>query len=729
MRFLSLALFFLLSGLLPAQAPITLEAIWKDFAFSASSVPGFEFSRDGQHYTLRERNRVVQYDLPGGDNPRVLFDAGDHSGKNGFQGKMDDYDFSEDEQKILIQTGSERIFRHSTQADYFVWDGSSLEPVFTEAKQRYATFNPQADKVAFVSNNDLFFKDLKKGAISRVTNDGEINRIINGATDWVYEEEFSFAQAFQWSPDGQKIAFYRFDESAVPEFSLTFYNGGLYPENSSFKYPKVGEPNALVDIYIYDIPAGKTVKVDLGSEKDQYVPRILWTRDPNQLCVFRMNRHQNHLELLLADAKTGKTSLLLEEKSKWYVDIHDNLSFLEDGKRFVWTSEQDGWNHIYLYDMKGKLIRQLTKGEWEVTDFYGVDEANGFVYYQSTNGDPLRRSIHSLSLDGKKTAVLRQKGGWHSANFNPTFDYFVDQFSTANTPPIFTLADRNGKEIRVMEDNAELRALQETHGAQPVEFFTLTTSEGTDLNGYLIKPYNFDENKKYPLFMYLYGGPGSQEVTDRWKGQNYWWFQLLAQQGYIIACVDNRGTGGRGEAFKKMTYLQLGHYETIDQIEAARKLGALPYADADRIGIYGWSYGGYMSTLCLLKGNDVFKAAIAVAPVTHWKWYDTIYTERFMRTLNENRTGYDDNSPVLFADRLQGNYLLLHGMTDDNVHFQNAVEMANALMEAGKDFEAFYYPNRAHGIGGGNARLDVFSRMTRFLEEKLKGDSRPVGEN
>jgi dipeptidyl-peptidase-4 len=706
MRLFFLALLFLLSGFLPAQAPITLEDIWKDFAFSASAVPGFTFLNDGSHYTLRERNRVVRYDLPGGDNPAVLFDAAAHSGKNGFPGKMDGYDFSEDEQKILIQSGSERIFRHSVQADYFVWDGSQLDPLFPEAKQRYATFNPQADKVAFVSGNNLYFKDLKNGSIGRVTNDGEINRIINGAADWVYEEEFSFAQAFQWSPDGQKIAFYRFDESAVPEFSLTYYNGGLYPENTSYKYPKVGEPNALVDIFIYDIPSKKTVKVDLGSEKDQYVPRILWTRDPNQLCVFRMNRHQNHLELLLADAKTGKTSLLLEEKSQWYVDIHDNLTFLQDGKRFLWTSEQDGWYHIYLYDMKGKLIRQITKGEWEVTAFYGVDEASEVVYYQSTNGDPLRRSIHSASLDGKQTKVLRQKGGWHSATFSPSFDYFIDQFSTANTPPVYTLADRNGMEIRVMEDNAELRALQETHGARPVEFFTFTTSEGVDLNGYLIKPVDFDENKKYPLFMYLYGGPGSQQVTDSWKGQNYWWFQLLAQQGYIIACVDNRGTGGRGEAFKKMTYLQLGHYETIDQIEAARKLGALPYVDADRIGIYGWSYGGYMSTLCLLKGADVFKAAIAVAPVTHWKWYDTIYTERFMRTLSENQAGYDNNSPVLFADRLRGNYLLLHGTTDDNVHFQNAVEMANALMEAGKDFEAFYYPNRAHGIGGGNARMD-----------------------
>ena len=730
MRSIFFIILFCAGALFPlvAQSPITLEAIWQDYAFSAQSPPSFRFQNNGRSYLLREGANILQFETLTGRPVGKLFDGDVLKGRNGFSGRMSDYAFSADEQKLLVATETERIIRHSTQSHYFVWDGKDLQTLYPEAKQRYATFSPDAGKVAFVSGNNLFYKDLQTGKVVQVTRNGEINRIINGATDWVYEEEFSFAQAFQWSPDGKKIAFYRFDESAVPEFTLTLQTGGLYPEYQTYKYPKVGETNALVSIHIYHLDTKKTVQVDLGPETDQYVPRILWTQDPEQLCVFRMNRHQNHLELLLAQAKNGKTSLLLQERNEWYVDSHDNLTFLKDGQRFIWTSEQDGWNHIYLYDLKGRLLRQLTRGEWEVTAFYGVDEANGLVYYQATDGDPLRRSIRAVSLEDGEDRVLRRKGGWHSANFSPDFEYFVDHFSTANTPPVYTLVDREGRELRVIEDNAALQTMQQEHGVQPVEFFTLSTAEDVELNGYLIKPGDFDEEKEYPLLMYLYGGPGSQQVVDRWQGQNYWWFQMLAQQGYLIACIDNRGTGGRGEAFKKMTYLQLGRYETVDQLEAARKLGALPYVDANRIGMFGWSYGGYMSSLCLLKGNDVLKAAIAVAPVTHWKWYDTIYTERFMRTLAENPEGYAQNSPVLFADRLKGNLLLVHGTADDNVHFQNSEEMVNALFKAGKHFDTYFYPNRNHGIYGGNTRLHLYTRMTRFLDEKLKGDHSPVGE-
>ena len=730
MRAILLFLLVLSTGFLQtgrAQTPITLDAIWKDYSFTAKALPGFNFLADGRHYTVLKDHSIAKFDLLSGLVVETMFDGGRLKGENGFDGKVDSYEFSEDESKILIENGEEALFRHSTQANFFMWDGSEISPVFPEAKQRYAGFNPQADKVAFVLNNDLYYKDLKKKAVVRITQDGEINRIINGATDWVYEEEFSFAQAYQWSPDGKKIAFYRFDESAVAEFTLISNKGELYPTQTKYKYPKVGTDNALVSIHIYDIDSKKTRKVDLGPETDQYIPRIKWTQDPNQLCVFRMNRHQNELELLLADAKTGKTRLLLKESSPYYVDIHDNLTFLKDGRHFLWTSEQGGWNHIYLYDMDGNLVRQLTQGEWEVTDFYGVDEAKGTVFYQATDGDPLRRSIHSITLDGETDKVLRRKGGWHRATFSGNFDYFVDGFSTANTPPTYTLVDRNGAEKRLIEDNAHLRILQEAHGVQPLEFFSFTTSEEVELNGYMIKPADFDETKKYPVLMYLYGGPGSQEATDSWKGQNYWWFQMLAQQGYVIACVDNRGTGGRGEEFKKMTYLKMGHYETIDQIEAAKKLGSLPFVDPNRIGIFGWSYGGFMSSLCLFKGSDVFKAAIAVAPVTHWKWYDTIYTERYMRTPAENPEGYEDNSPVLFADRLKGNYLLVHGTGDDNVHFQNTEEMVNALIKANKQFDTYFYPNRNHGISGGPTRLHLFTKMTSFLNEKLMKDNRPVG--
>ncbi len=715
-------LFAFLAGIALAQQPITLEKIWAEYEFVPEYVSGFNFLNDGQSYTRLEGDKVVKYDLLRGRQLGVVFD-GAQAANDQYNGQVHSYAFSADEQKLLISTETEQIYRHSTRARYFVWDleTQTLTPVFREGKIRYATFSPQGDKVAFVYENNLYYKDLNSGEVVQVTRDGKRNEIINGATDWVYEEEFGFARAFQWSPDGQRIAFYRFDERQVPEFTMTNYKGGLYPEYVTFKYPKVGQPNSIVTIHVYHLDRKMTRQIATGDETDIYIPRIKWTRDPYLLCVFRMNRHQNRLELLLAETTTGKTSLMLEETSKWYIDIHDNLTFLADGRHFIWTSEQDGYNHIYLYDMGGQLVRQLTKGPWEVTDFYGVDEANGMIYFQAAMDSPMDRKVYAVRLDGKgRIKKLNRHDGWNSAQFSSTFDYFVNTWSTINTPPVFTVCDRNGKELRVIEGNIALRDKQRAYGVSQVEFFDFTTSEGVTLNGWMIKPPAFDATKQYPVLMYVYGGPGSQQVTDAWKGQNYWWFQMLAQQGFIVACVDNRGTGGRGAEFKKMTYLQLGHYETIDQIEAARYLGSQPWVDAERIGIFGWSYGGYMSSLCLLKGNDVFKAAIAVAPVTNWKWYDTIYTERYMRTASENPEGYEQNSPVNFADRLKGNYLIIHGMGDDNVHFQHTAEMVNALIAANKQFDTYFYPNRNHGIYGGPTRLHLYTKMTQFLHDKLK---------
>lgn len=698
-----------------AQTPITVEAIWSEYAFVPNSVPGFNFRNDGRHYTRLENNQIKEYDLISGETGSVLLDG---NAIEGFDGRIQGYRFSADEQKILFWTGTEAIYRHSTRAAYYVWDGRQSKPVFEDEKQRLATLNPQGDKVAFVLDNNLFYKDLANDAVVQVTNDGEENRIINGATDWVYEEEFSFSRAFEWSPDGQRLAFYRFDESGVREFTMTNYHDELYPEYVTFKYPKVGEDNALVSIHVYDLPSAASTLINLG-ETYEYVPRIKWTQGSDQLCVFRMNRHQSELELLLADPVTGNTRLLLRETNDSYIDIHDNLHFLKDGERFLWTSEQDGWNHLYLYRLDGTLERQITRGEWEVTKFYGIDEATETLFYQAAEQSPMRREIYSIRLDGKKKRQLNNAPGTHSASFSKTFDYYVGTFSTINSAATYTVYDRSGKTIRIIEENTDMRAIQQEYQVQPASFFEFETSEKVTLNGWMIKPANFEPNKQYPVFMFLYGGPGSQQVTDSWKGQNYWWFQMLAQQGYLVACVDNRGTGGRGEAFKKMTYLQLGKYETIDQIEAAKYLGSLPYTDASRIGIFGWSYGGYMSSLCLLKGNDVFKAAIAVAPVTNWKWYDTIYTERYMRTEEENPDGYRDNSPVYFADRLQGSYLLVHGMSDDNVHFQHTAEMANALVAANKQFDTYFYPNRNHSIFGGPTRMHLYNRMTRFLLENL----------
>lgn len=708
-----------------AQQNITLEDIWQRFTFFPRSVPGFNFQNDGSHYTRLEQNRINQYDLVSGNRTETIFDPASVSGVDGFNGIVDDYSFSDDETKILIKTATEQIYRHSTRANFYVYDrkGKTLKTIFSEGKQRYATFNPQGDKVAFVHNNNLYYQDFNTGKVTQITNDGATNSIINGATDWVYEEEFAFDRAFEWSGDGETIAFLRFDESAVKEFTMTNYRDGLYPEYVTFKYPKVGETNAKVTVHLFNTALGRTLDVAASLNEDYYIPRIKWTKDPNQLCVYRMNRHQSQLELLLANAKTGKTTLLLKESSKTYISefVLDNLFFLEDGKSFLWTSEKDGWHHIYRYDMKGKQLQQLTAGQWDVTELYGIDEKEGLVYYQAAEKTPLERQVYSVSTQGKRKQKLANAAGWNSAQFSSTFDYFVLTHSTINNPETFTVYDKTGKEIRKIEDNSALAKKQETYGTQPASFFAFENSEGVELNGYMIKPANFNENQRYPVLMFVYGGPGSQTASDSWKGQNYWWFQMLAQQGYIVVSVDNRGTGARGVEFKKMTYQQLGKYETIDQIEAAKYLGTLNYVDPNRIGIFGWSYGGYMSSLCAMKGEGTFKAAIAVAPVTNWKWYDTIYTERFMRTEEENPDGYRDNSPVYFADQLQGAYLLVHGLGDDNVHFQHTAEMTNALISANKQFDTYLYPNRNHGIFGDNARLHLYTKMTNFLNDNLRG--------
>lgn len=707
------------------QQDITLEKIWKEGTFYGNYVPGFNFMNDGRSYAVLENNKVQQYDFTTGERTKTLFDPASVKGRPGFGGQVSGYSLSTKENRILIESNSEQIYRRSSKAEYFIYDRKTggFQPLYSKGKQSYATFNPQADKVAFVHGNNLYYRDLTSNEVVQVTKDGVPNEVINGAADWVYEEEFGFAKAFFWSPDGQRLAYYRFDETEVPEFTMTNYRDGLYPEYVTFKYPKVGEKNATVSIHVYDVSVKQRAQMALGRNKDIYVPRIKWTKNSDQLCVYLMNRHQNNLKLMLAQASSGETKLMHEEDNKYYISdkVLDNLIFLENGKQFVFTSEKDGWHHIYLHDINGRKSRQLTKGDWEITDLYGVDEANGQIYYQAAEKSPRERQVYSVDLEGKNKQIIAGGGGWNSAQFSSTYDYYVVTHSTADKPASYTVYDRKGKLIRVIEENKDIKQKQQEYGTQPVEFFSFETGDKVTLNGWMIKPSSFNNNRSYPVLMYVYGGPGSQTVENQWMGTNYWWFQMLADQGYVIVSVDNRGTGGRGEEFKKMTYQQLGKYETIDQIEAARYLGTLPYVDANRIGIFGWSYGGYMSSLCILKGADVFKAAIAVAPVTNWKWYDTIYTERYMRTEKENPDGYSDNSPVYFADQLEGNYLLVHGMGDDNVHFQHTVEMANALISANKQFDTYFYPNRNHGIYGDNARLHLYQKMTDFLKTDLMG--------
>jgi dipeptidyl-peptidase-4 len=570
-----------------------------------------------------------------------------------------------------------------------------------------------------VRDNNLFVKNLVNGEEKQLTSDGKNNEIINGCSDWVYEEEFSFAQAFYWSPDGKKIAFYKFNEKEVPEFSMTMFDG-LYPIEYKYKYPKPGEKNAIVSIHVYDLAASSTKTVDIGTESDQYIPRIRWTQDANTLCVLRMNRYQNKVEYLLTNASTGATKTLMTEIDKYYVDIEkEQLTFLNNGKQFINVSEKDGFNHIYLYDLSGKQIAQITKGAWEVTDIYGIDQKNGVVYYQSSESSPLQRDVYVIGFNGKGKRKISTQAGTNTASFSSNFNYYILANSSAKTPTYVSLHTNKGAVIRVLEDNAKAKAKFAEYQLSSTEFFSLTTSEGVNLNGYMIKPADFDPNKKYPVFMYVYGGPGSQNVADSWSGSRNMWFNYLAQKDYIVACVDNRGTGARGAEFKKMTYQNLGHYETIDQIEAAKWFAKQSYVDGSRIGIWGWSYGGYMSSLCITKGADTFKMAIAVAPVTNWRFYDSIYTERYLRTPQENAKGYDENSPINFADKLKGKFLLIHGTADDNVHFQNSVMFSEALIQANKSFEQAYYPNKNHGIYGGNTTLQLYTKMTDFILNNL----------
>lgn len=698
---------------------ITLEQIWKDYEFIPRGVPGFRFQKDGKHYTRLEKGKILQYDITTGEQSKVLFDT---SFLTNYSDLISSYQFSQDEKKILLESQARSIYRRSKEARYVVYEIGKMEvsPVFEDGKIMHAQLDPTGSKVAFVYMNDLYVKDLESGELTRITDDGKKNAIINGSSDWVYEEEFSIVRAFEWSPDGEYLAFLRFDETEVPEFTMDMYNGKVYPDKETFKYPKVGEKNAVVSVHYFNLEDGERTDVKLLGNDIEYIPRLQWTRDERFFSVQTMNRWQNTLDLYLVDVRTGKAGSILNERNPYYIDVHDNLYFLENGEGFIWTSEESGYNHIYLYDMKGEKQATLTSGNYDVTNFYGVDEKRGRVFFQAAKKSPLRREVYSVDLEGKDLIEHTPQEGSNSARFSGTFDYFVQTYSTINQPATYMVRTFEGDTVRTIEANVSLKRRQIEHKVKPVEFFDFKGPGTQRLNGWMIKPAKVEKDKKYPVLMFVYGGPGSQQVIDAWRGQNYWWFQMLSQQGFVVACVDNRGTGGRGQEFKKSTYMQLGRYETEDQIAAAQYLSELPFVDANNIGIFGWSYGGYMSSLCILKGNEVFKAAIAVAPVTNWKWYDTIYTERYMRTEEVNNSGYALNSPVNYANMLKGKYLLIHGMGDDNVHFQNTAEMAKELIGSNKQFDTYFYPNKAHGIGGGYTRLHLFTKMTSFLMENLK---------
>lgn len=715
------SLLFLTSFSILAQQKITIEEIYTG-AFRAKAMDELQALKNTNQYTVLNTDRSTrsqQIELFDYANLQKVATIIDTKNFKSLADGIDSYTFSNDERQMLIANASTPIFRHSFTADYFLFNLTTKELSKILERVQEPTFSPDGKKIAFARENNLFVYDIASKETTQVTTDGKKNSIINGITDWVYEEEFAFVRAFDWSADSKKLAYIRFDESEVPELSMNIFQKNLYPSVETFKYPKAGEKNSSVSLFIYDVTAGASKNIALGNYSDFYIARMKWTNDANTLCAQVLNRHQDNLDLLFIDGNSGVARVVMNEKDTAYVDVTDNLTFLKDNS-FIWTSEKDGFNHIYLYDKNGKLKNQVTKGFWEVTSYYGYDEKTKTVYYQSTENGSTVRDIYKISLNGKNKVKLSQQVGTNTATFSPNYEYFINSYSSATTPPTYTLNNsKDGKLVKGIIDNSSLLDKLKKYNLPSKDYFELTTEKGHKLNAWMIKPKDFDASKKYPVFMYQYSGPGSQQVANDWLDTNDMWFMMLSQQGYITVCVDGRGTGFKGAAFKKVTQKELGKYEVEDQIDAAKVLGSYTYVDKSRIGIFGWSYGGFMASNCILKGADVFKMAIAVAPVTNWRFYDSIYTERYMQTPQENASGYDTNSPINFADKLKGNFLLIHGTADDNVHFQNSMQFVEALVQANKQFDWAVYPDKNHGIYGGKTRIQLFNKMTNFIKEKL----------
>ncbi len=719
----SLLLLFLtaFSSLSAQQKDITLEEIWGG-AFRTEGLDVLRSLNNGKEYAVLNYNRIVKtstvdvYDYKSGKKIKTLLNSGELNGID----RVISYEFNKDESKILFSTELEQIYRRSSRGTFYVYDikAKTFTLVSTDKIQE-PTFSNDGNKIAYGFKNNLYIKDLKTGRTKQITSDGKKNSIINGITDWVYEEEFAFVRAFEWSVNGDKIAYIKFDESDVPDFTMDVYGNALYPKSETFKYPKAGENNSVVSFQIYDLESGKTSEIDLSKYNNYYIPRLLWTKSNNIVSVQLANRHQNKIDLVFVNASDNTSKLILEEKDNAYVDVTDNLTFLNNNS-FFWTSERDGWNHIYQYDENGNLLQQVTKGPWEVTSFYGFDQNTGRVYYQSTENGSINRDVYSILPSGKNKVRLTQKTGTNSADFSADYTYFINTFSDSNTPYIYTLQEaKTGKILREIKNNNDLKNRLSSFKISPKEFSTIRI-HGEDLNMYMIKPLDFDPKKEYPLFMYQYSGPGSQNVSNSWMGTNDYWHEMLVNtQDIIVVCVDGRGTGFKGRDFKKMTQKELGKFEVQDQIAVAKKLGVEAYIDAGRIGIWGWSYGGFMAANCLFQAPDVFEMAIAVAPVTSWRFYDSIYTERYMQTPQENPSGYDDNSPLSHVKGLEGAFLLVHGSADDNVHVQNSMRLIEALVQANKQFDWRIYPDKNHGIYGGNTRLHLYTLMTDFIKDNL----------
>ncbi|MDR2407334.1 MAG: S9 family peptidase [Bacteroidales bacterium] len=714
-----------ISSTFAQKKEITVGGIWKDYTFLPYSISGFSTMPEGDYYTVTGINGIDKYSFASGEKITTLVKNEDlRSASNGkiSMKSIDTYSFDKDENQLLIATKLENIYRRSTKAFYYIYNITAktmrMLSDTTKGKQSFATFSNDGKKIAFVRDNNIFVVDLENNTEVALTTDGLNRHIINGMADWVYEEELDMSQAFTWSPDNTKLAYLRFDEQKVKEFSMTVW-GNLYPEEYKFKYPKAGEDNSLVDVYIHDMATGQKTKLDLGDNTNCYIPRIYWLPNSTDLIALKLNRHQNKLEFFRYNTQNQQQDLVYTDENPYWLNVTDQYYFLDDNRTMIATSERNGFNHIYKISFGGK-ITQLTNGNWEVATISAVDKKNKLIYYLSNETSLLNRDLYCIDFNGKKKQLLTNGKGWNTPVFSPSTQYYRNVYADLNTPPIYTIHDNKGKEIRLINDNTKYKEVIKEYNFANREIFSFTTEENILLYGWMLKPADFDSTKKYPVLMHVYGGPESQEVKNSFFSSfDLAWYQLLAQKGYIVACVDGRGTATRGDAFKKVIYKQLGKLEVIDQINAARYLKSLSYVDGDRIGIWGWSFGGYLSSLALMQGGDVFKMAISVAPVTTWRYYDNIYTERFLQTPQENPSGYDENSPITHVNKMKGKYLLVHGTADDNVHFQNAIDLVTALNKAEKQYEQFFYPNKNHSIYGGNTRYHLYTKLTDFILKNL----------
>ena len=703
-------------------------------AYRTEGIYGIKPMLDGEHYTQisRDGKKIVKYSFKTGKEVGTVFDV--ETARDCTLKSFDDYIISPDETKILIQTETKPIYRHSFTAVYYIFNvrNNTIEPLSDGGPQQVPLFSPDGNQIAFVRENNIYLVKLLFGnSESQVTKDGKYNEVLNGIPDWVYEEEFAFNRAFDFNADGTMLAYIRFDESKVPMYSFPWYKGlkpsleeyRVYPGAYEYKYPMPGIDNSKVTVHTFDIKTKVTREMDLPLDPDGYIPRIQFTDDANVLAIMTLNRHQNRFDLYFANPRSTLCKLAVRDNAEQYIkeDAYGSMAFYPEN--FVMMSERDGYNHLYLYTAGGHLIKQITKGEFEVKNFLGWDAKSNTYYYTSNEGSPLRTAIYKIDSKGRKTK-LSSKEGSNRAIFSKNMKYYINTFSNINTPPVITINDNNGKTLTTLVDNQKL--VQKVTGIQmPIkEFFTFKTSDGVELNGWMMKPANFDPSKKYPVIMHQYSGPGSQQVLDQWgigaRRDGGIFEAYMADRGFISVCVDGRGTGGRGAAFEKCTYMNLGVKEARDQVETALYLGTLPYVDAKNIGIWGWSFGGYTTLMSMSEGTPVFKAGVAIAAPTDWRFYDTVYTERFMRTPNENMEGYEAASAMNRVDKLHGELLLIHGTADDNVHLRNASEYSEALVQADKQFDMHIYTNRNHGIRGGNTTKHLLTRVTNFFIEHLK---------